>query len=495
VTSTEPLVGPGSILGGRYEIVRRIARGGMGIVWEARHTALGRRVAIKVLKAELVGSEPALERFRREAKAAAVIRHPHIVDVVDYGVTDRGEPYIVMELLDGEDLATLLAREGRLPVGRACGIARQVARGLSVAHTAGIVHRDLKAENVFLLSIDGCDFAKILDFGIARSAESDGEVSRLTGTGMVMGTPHYLSPEAARGQTDLDRRADLYALGVIVYEMIVGHPPFRGGSLLEVVYKHIHEAPISPRTVHPDVPTEIDAVVLRALEKDREVRWQSAEEMLAALPGPAALPGGDRAGPLIGISTGSAPPSRSTPSPLPRTRTTAAITQSPQRRTPAGPIAIAALGLVLAAGAATALLLADEPGPARAVPEPLRDPFAEPSGPENLSASPPAVPAEVTFRIRSTPVGARVFVDGRDVGVTPMVVKAPRGEGACQIVIEGAGAREERTLSKLLDADIEVALQPSRPGAPRTSSPAGKTQGGGEPPDRKGDLRPNPYGR
>ncbi len=275
----------GRILAGRYEVQRVLGRGGMGIVYEGRHIAVGRRVAIKVLRRDLARTTQAVARFHREAKAAAAIGSEHIVEVFDFGYSDEGDAFIVMELLEGSNLGQLVRAEGRLPEPRAVGIARQIARALGEAHSKGIIHRDLKSENVFILSRDGGDFVKLLDFGISKVTET-GDGAPMTTEGVVMGTPYYMAPEQAMSDVETDQRIDVYALGCILYEMLTGRVPFRGRNAVEVVFKHVHEAPVPPSIACPEaqISPALDAVVLRALAKNRNERYPSATAVLTALP-------------------------------------------------------------------------------------------------------------------------------------------------------------------------------------------------------------------
>jgi serine/threonine protein kinase len=273
----------GRVLAGRYEVRRVLGRGGMGLVYEARHITVGRSVAIKVLRQDLARSTDAVARFHREARAAAAVGSEHIVEVFDFGYTEDGDAYIAMELLEGEDLGALVRRSGPLMPQRALAIARQVARALEMAHAKGIVHRDLKSENVFVLQRQGEEFVKLLDFGISKVSEGDGGRGPMTSEGVVMGTPHYMAPEQIESSMESDHRIDLYALGCVLYETLTARLPFTGRNPIEVVFKHVHEAPTPPSRWREGLSPDLDAVVLHALEKDRGRRYQSAAEMLSAL--------------------------------------------------------------------------------------------------------------------------------------------------------------------------------------------------------------------
>jgi serine/threonine protein kinase/tetratricopeptide (TPR) repeat protein len=260
----------GRVIEGRYRILRVLGEGGMGTVYAAEHVEIGKGVAVKILHPQYSRQQDLVERFRREARAASRIGHPHIIDVTDFGTTEDGCAYFVMEHLDGIDLADVLAHERRLDPARAVQITIQICRALEAAHAAGVIHRDLKPENIFLVARDGrADFVKVLDFGIARSIGQDS--SRLTNPGIAMGTPEYMAPEQAMGGL-ADRRSDIYSVGALLYEMVTGVPPH--GEAEEASPLKKQEPPRPPRELRPDLPEEIELVILRALERDPAKRPQ-----------------------------------------------------------------------------------------------------------------------------------------------------------------------------------------------------------------------------
>lgn len=271
----------GTEIDGRYVIDRIIGDGGMGIVYQARHSVIGKRVAIKVLRREYAKEKDAIDRFLLEAKAASSIGNPHIVDISDYGVLKDGSNYFVMELLEGENLGDRLYRARSLPLKSLLSIGRQLATGLAAAHTSGVIHRDLKPDNVFLVKrSDEIDFVKILDFGIAKAAR---HAVSSTFNGAIFGTPHYMSPEQARGQ-EVDPRADIYALGVILYEMATGNPPFENDDYMAVLSAHIHEPPKQLSEVVPgSFPVEVENLIHSCLEKEPSKRPSSMDELALAL--------------------------------------------------------------------------------------------------------------------------------------------------------------------------------------------------------------------
>ncbi|HEX2057929.1 MAG TPA: protein kinase [Actinomycetota bacterium] len=266
----------GRLLGGRYLLEERIAAGGMGTVYAATDQRLDRRVAVKLLKDDLAHDDRFVARFEREARAAAALSHPNVASVFDYG-EDEGVPYIVMELASGRDLARLLREEGRLPAIRARSIGAQICAALAHAHAAGLVHRDVKPANVI---VDDSDHVKVTDFGIARAA---GE-STLTATGSVLGSAHYMAPEQASG-APVTSATDVYAAGIVLYEMLTSALPFTGDSPVSVAMRHVSDEVPAPSSVAPDVPASLDRVVARATAKDPSARWPNAAAMGAALEG------------------------------------------------------------------------------------------------------------------------------------------------------------------------------------------------------------------
>ena len=294
----------GQTLDGRYYVEKKIGEGGMGVVFSARHAVIERPLAIKVLKREAMRDTATIRRFVQEAKAASRIGHPNIVDVTDFGTTPEGMTYSVMEFVPGTTLGAALRVGAPFVASRALRIAAQIARALDAAHDKGIVHRDLKPENVFLLDRDGrTDFVKIVDFGIAKVAPPPGKTNepRLTRAGSVFGTPEYMAPEQAAGRSDTDGRVDIYALGVILYEMICGRVPHRGDSMVRTLAMQMLDPIEPPSRVRPDLAIDpaLEAVVLHALAKKREQRYQTMGALLEALE--AVLP------PPVGLSVTGSP--------------------------------------------------------------------------------------------------------------------------------------------------------------------------------------------
>jgi eukaryotic-like serine/threonine-protein kinase len=317
----------GQTLDGRYKIESVLGRGGMGVVYRALHVHLDSRVAVKVLHPELVSNQSAIERFRREARAAGRIQHPNAIQVTDFGVSGQGVVYLVMELVQGETLRDLLRREKRLDPERAIAMMRQVCAAVDAAHQSGVIHRDLKPDNIVVQEASQtstlgqeAEVVKVLDFGIAklREKETPGEAQTpgetpsrfeqtLTEAGMLIGTPQYMSPEQCRAKK-LDNRSDIYSLGVILYEMLTGQIPFTGETPIEVVLKHIKEAPRPVTAINPDIPWALEEVVMKALEKDPDLRQASAAELASDLLASLSASGKVRVAaesPVIRESTGS----------------------------------------------------------------------------------------------------------------------------------------------------------------------------------------------
>jgi hypothetical protein len=269
---------PGDIIAGKYELLRVISHGGMGWIWVAHHLALQVEIAIKLIRPDL-STETATERFINEARVAAHVEHPGIVSIYDLGVTERGDPFIVMELLKGEDLRELLRRTGRLSPISAVQLMLPVADALSTAHARGIVHRDLKPENVFIVGLEQRIFPKIVDFGIAKPSWPCDR--RLTRSGTVMGSPEYMSPEQALGIEDVDQRVDVWSFCVVLYECLVGRPPFFGNH--ESTLNEILQKPIVPITDLGVREPELWTILERGLAKQREQRFQNTRALGRAL--------------------------------------------------------------------------------------------------------------------------------------------------------------------------------------------------------------------
>ena len=281
-TTDDALIG--TTLAGKYRIDARLNEGGMGSVYKATHVLMEKTVAIKVLRPSLAADEKIVARFSREARAASRISHPHALSVTDFGEDDNGIVFLVMEFLSGRTLKHVIRDEGPLPLPRIVEITRQVGEALAAAHAQGVVHRDLKSDNIMLLDTTAGDHAKVLDFGIAKINEPDGKFDGgLTAPNLVIGTPQYMSPEQCAQDAEIDHRSDIYSLGVILYEMLIGHVPFSGESATIVMMKHLQEPVPSVLDERGDVPPSIGRVVARAMAKVPGNRYQTVAELIEDL--------------------------------------------------------------------------------------------------------------------------------------------------------------------------------------------------------------------
>jgi HAMP domain-containing protein len=270
----------GEIFAGRYEILAAVGRGGMGVVYRARDRQLDEVVALKVLRTEALARDPSLlDRFKQEIKLARRITHRNVLRTHDFGESD-GVPFISMEYLEGVTLKDLVRRRGALPLGVALGFAKQMCHGLEAAHSRGVVHRDIKPQNILIIPESG--ELKIMDFGISRVSNVGGDAAGLTVAGMVMGTPDYMSPEQGQGQT-AGFPSDVYSLGVVLFETLTGKLPFAGETTTQIVIAHIQQPPPRPRSLKPDLPPDLEVAILRCLEKDPAQRFQGIGELLRAL--------------------------------------------------------------------------------------------------------------------------------------------------------------------------------------------------------------------
>jgi serine/threonine protein kinase len=450
----------------RYRLTRKIGEGGMGAVYEAQHVLIDKPVAVKVLREKYVDRPEVAQRLVQEARLASSIRHEHIVDITDSGATEDGRTFVVMEHLQGQSLAQLIRGEGGLSEARTLDLARQVASALAAAHARGIVHRDVKPENVFIVDRNGRDFVKVVDFGISKTMRPGGlpseESLRLTHTGMVLGTPLYMSPEQARGEDDLDHRIDVYALGVILYECLTGEVPFRASNYLGVIQQVVSSAVTPPRTLRPElrISEAMERVVLKAMAKSRADRYPSMEALEADL---ARVAAGDRV-----------EPPRVSPATEPR---------------PRNGILLAAIGVL----AGTALLLALDrvtraPAPAPAAPSP--------SPPTTLApTSAPPAPRTIVLHVETTPPGAEVRQGARVFGPAPRDVLLPRSEVPAKLTFHLDGYEDgQAQIVPTTDDSIRVKLEP-RPRArhvkvpPSSSPPSAPTPS----PRPQGETLPNPY--
>jgi len=505
----------GTVLDSRYKLHSCLGQGGMGLVYEAEHVFLKTRVAVKVLHPDMADEE-ALERLKREAQSASAIGNPHIVDVRDFGTMKDGSTYVVMEMIKGVDLLTEI-RWQALPWQRARKIGMQVAEALSAAHEQGIVHRDLKPENVLITAQKGVtDFVKIVDFGIARMQGA----TKLTAAGRVVGTPEYMAPEQCAG-IDVDHRADIYALGILLYEMVTQELPFAHTDLVELLRMQLKQAPVPPREAAPkaDIPEGLEAVIMRCMEKRPSRRFQSMSEVheaLETLVAGEAEETGDDDDPArrLQLERGTDGSMGTSPTLLPQTleaqtleaQTLEAQTLEAQSLEPApgkqagdrvGLIAVAGLVFV-GAGAAWFLSAGpSDPAPETSVVEvevePVRDIAAGARAEEadveaadegtDVRATAEAAEGDVTeagarqITLSSEPSHARIYLDDAMIGETPMPIRIPPGELNVSLTLRHHGFRDhEITIGHNTAEAINIVLQ-RRPRTAR-SQPTGE----GEPP-------------
>jgi len=437
---------------GNYRVTELIGEGGMGVVYLAEHPAIGRRAAVKILRPGLTDNPEILKRFFNEARAANAIRHPGIVEVFDCGTLASGVSYIVMELLEGENLAARLRRVGRMRHPEARRIAAQTASALAAAHAAGIVHRDLKPDNLYLVPDDrdsSLEMIKVLDFGIAKLGQQGSNVSSVrTRTGSVMGTPAYMSPEQCRGTREIDHRTDIYALGVILFEMLCGRAPFVSEGFGEMVHLHISAPPPPPRSIEPGVPEDLERLILWCLAKEPDDRVQTMTDVHAALTGRPTPP-----------ARATAPTARTPrqpgPPPTPTTFTQAGtgalatdVTPRSRRKAPAIVLGVVAIGAV-------ALLTRGSWMPRSSDTVTVAPAATAPAAP----TAAPAAPAKVTAAIVSDPPGARVVreKDGAVIGMTPFRETWPSGDGVRKLRLELDGYRSE-SVAVPLDRGVDLSF-------------------------------------
>jgi len=468
-TGVDADLAPGTIVG-EYKIEQKLGEGGFGAVYRARHPLIGKTAAIKVLARELSAKPEIVARFIDEARAVNQIRHKGIVDIFAFGSLPDGRHYFVMELLEGASLDAYLRQRGRIPPGETVTILRGVARAVDAAHQAGIAHRDLKPDNVFLVfDEDGAVHTKLLDFGVAKLL---GEQSGRTRTGTPIGTPQYMSPEQSRG-VNVDTRTDVYSFGAMAYEMLTGRVPLEGATVMDTLMKQVSEAPQPPSAACADVPAALDAPILRMLDKDAANRPQTlgaAIDELAAAVSSAGLP-------VAPVSATSITPSlrdgmaRTVPAtppisgaPVPRSAESligsSAEVAPPKRRTSlwVGASVVAVIGV---AGAVAFAEMHRAPPVTPATPATIASASAATTVPPvaasvaSAPTSASASPAEVSITIRATPAGAEIFDGARSLGKAPGPFEFPRRAGKAKLTVKAPGY-VSTTLEVDTNADAEV---------------------------------------
>jgi len=434
----------GTTIAGRYRIEARVGSGAMGAVYRAEQAGLGRRVALKIVNRDRQVDGDTLARFRREATALSALHHPNTVRVFDFGSTTNGLLYLAMELLEGEPLTDRLLREGPLPLPVALAITQQVLRSIGEAHARGLVHRDLKPDNIFLARVPGehQPIVKVLDFGIAKAVAGDRKIDQFeTLDGTVFGTPRYMSPEQAGGRA-LDPRSDLYSVGIMLYELIAGHPPFVDSDAVVVMARHIRDKPelLSRAAPVRKIPASIDAVVSRALAKQPDERFQTAEEFERAL---------DECAREVLQAT-----PRRTPTWLhPKGVAAAAFAAF-----------VAIMGVYLLSEKNTldeARALTVAPAFAKADPAPAVAPETprEPEPARAVVADDSTAPSERSVvSLRSSPPAAAVLQDGSELGVTPLDISMSKGS-TLSLLLKKKGFAEETLEIRAEDGSRVVNLR------------------------------------
>ena len=427
----------GKVLADRYRITRRIGDGGMATVYLGEHTSIEKQCAIKVLNVAYAHQQDAVDRFLREARAASRIQHENVIDITDFGRAPNGSVFFVMELLSGEDLATLVRREGPIHWQRVRHIALQMCRALAAAHAKGIIHRDMKPENVFRVQRGGDpDFVKVLDFGIARVVHGSIGARNLTSAGSVFGTPAYMSPEQCDGRL-ADARSDVYSVGVVLFELLTGRPPFMADTPLGYLKQHCFDAPPSLRDTAPqaNIPERLEAVVLQALAKEQDQRFPSMEALASAL------------------------------ETVEATVLTSALHEASGLQRWRRPLIAGALvaGLVIA-GIGVALAGRDDPPPAPVVVTPEPAPVVTKVEPPPA----PVVPEKVVLRVVSG-VDAEIVdrASGEVLGRTgdPGGVSLPRSQQPRELVVRAPTYQDEPlTITPDRDQEVPAVLKKQRPG-------------------------------
>jgi eukaryotic-like serine/threonine-protein kinase len=482
----------GATIDGRYKVEALLGEGGMGVVYRCVHTIIGKKVAMKVLRADLARDAEVTERFLNEAKSASTIGNAHIIDISDFGQFQDGSTYFVMEFLVGQPLTKIVEGGQAVPVPRIINIARQLAEGLSAAHAAGIVHRDLKPDNIFLIVRGGeKDFVKILDFGIAKVSTS-GEGAKLTRAGAVFGTPHYMSPEQAAGQP-VDHRGDVYSFGVILYELASGRVPFDADNFMGILTQHMYKAPVPIRALMPqpqEVPPGLEAIVLKCLSKRPEHRYQSMDELIADLDKLKAGSVPDAVPEMMSRSGGFNVPADyfakpKMPEPVP-------ASPAGGHRKSKWPL-IAGLAGVVAAIAIVGAIFAKS-SQSRAQQELTGAKPAAVPAPPAATPAPESLMLTRQIALAVVPQEAHVYQGDKDLGVSPVLLEVEEGKSLLlnvrmdgykelALTVDGSKPRESVKLERLKPAGGGYVARPVAKKPPATTDPKPKKKpgmGGGE---------------
>jgi serine/threonine-protein kinase len=506
----DPLLG--RLIGGRFQVVSRIGAGGMGIVYKARQVGMDRFVAVKVLLRELAHDEKVVKRFKIEALAVSRLNHPNTIRIFDFGQTEDGVLYFAMEFLEGRSLERALHRDGPMSAARTLHILKQITASLAEAHEKGIVHRDLKPDNIYLTPVGSDpDFVKVLDFGVAKLREADKRQGTVTQAGTIFGTPRYMAPEQCRSQL-VDHRADIYAVGIIAYEMLTGKAPFDAESPLSILIQHVQEAPPRLAAVRPDVkvPEVVEDLVMRCLEKAPDRRFATALDLQRD----AARLEAEVAGKYQQVVFVNGPRDARETRPVEVVASAETVpglapAGTGRRRWAAwaGVAALACAGVV--AAFASGVFSTGTDAVETAAPAPATVAVSTSSLPPPApmpAAAAPAAPARVTVTFSSTPDGAEVLDEGRRLGVTPFSVDFDTGKGPREFVFRKAGFRDatsKATLRQNESLSVAMARAPAaaaKAPAPGAGSPAPAATTAPAPPPKKddgpskvGDLKKAPY--
>ncbi len=455
---TEPKADPSPLIGqsiGKYRIIKLLGQGGMGAVFEAQHETINQRVAIKVLHPKLTSDETSVQRFLHEARTTSLVHHPGLVKVHDFGQLPDGSAYMMMEYLEGESLKSRLSQRGKLDSKDALRITRQLAAALAAAHEKGVVHRDLKPDNVYLVpdsESQAGERAKVLDFGIAKVVDPEaGEVMKTT-TGAIVGTPIYMSPEQCRGGIAMTDRTDVYSLGIMLYQMLSGSPPFVGTGAGDLIAQHIVEQPKPLREVAPHVSAEIETLVHKMLAKKADER-PSMKQILSEL---------EQLG-LGSTGTGAQVVIVQPPPPAPAPRSSVPL--------------LAIVGALLLGGVLVFAVTARMPRHSPLQPaapqqvEPSKPTVTPPaSAPVAAGADSRAVPTKVQIALRSEPAGAQIVQvsDQQSLGTTPWLVERDRGGPPIKVLLRLAGYAEQTVVIELheqYDRTVQLVATAATPSA------------------------------
>ena len=530
----DPLIGAKV---GNYEVRQKLGEGGMGSVYLAEHPLIGKKVALKVLHSEFASNQDVVSRFFTEAKAVNDIQHPNIVDIIDYGTLRQADGstmvYFIMEFLGGTSLSQLIRREAPLSPERALRICVQIADALGASHRANIVHRDLKPDNVILIDRrHEADFVKVLDFGIAKLT-GDQPGSRRTRTGIVMGTPSYMSPEQCEGRGEVDHRTDIYALGILLYEMLTAKVPFEGEGYGEVLVQHLTQPPVRPSTIRGVIPPHVESVCLRALEKHSGDRYPSMDEFVRALTDPISYV--EAAGGTANFTTSNLGAPQLTPYPA---AAMAPLTPLPGQLAPVptpAPIhgqhswpspaygvgtasgaptgsrlpaiiagALVAVGLTVGAllmfGGSDEKAAAVDAGMTREeAPDAARAALTVPMDAAPIAIDAPAAPQFVLINIKSRPKGAEIFRIGekRPIGKTPFKWKIGKTDKTIGMVLTRKGYTDVPFTADLrFNETVDLSMKKDKETKGGKGGKSGKGDGSGSGSGSSGDPdnTMNPFG-